>query len=118
MATIGSWIDDFLAVPRRVKEILVIMADESALIQSIADALNNDVFPSVSALIAENEAQAATIAELNATIEGGAAIEAAESEAAANAKAATDQVAALFAPADLPTVNPLPEIPDEAAPEA
>lgn len=114
MGTIGSWIDDFLAVPRRVKEILTIMADESGLIQGIADALNNNVFPAVGALIAENAAQAEKIAELEATIAGGEAVEAAESEAAANARAATDQVVALFAPAELPEVNPLPAEPDEA----
>lgn len=108
MPTIGSWIDDFLAVPRRVKEILIIMADESGIIQSIADALNGNVFPAVGALIAENAEQATRIAELEAQIAGNEAVEVAESEAAANARAAADSVVALFAPADLPEVNPLP----------
>ena len=111
MRTIGEWIDDLLAVPRRIKEILTKMADESAVIQSIADVLNGNVFPAVGALIAENAAQADKIAELEATIAGGEAVEAAESQAAANAKAATEAVAALFAPAELPDVEPLPDDP-------
>jgi hypothetical protein len=91
---------------------LVKMADESGLIQSIADALNSNVFPAIGALLAENAAQAAKIAELEATIAGGEAVEAAESEAAANARAATDAVVALFAPAELPEVDPLPDTPE------
>ena len=106
--TLGEWIDDFLAVPRRVKELLQKMADESAVIQSVADALNDKVFPAVSALIAENGTQAARIAELEAQIAGGEAVEVAESAAAANARAATDSVVGLFAPAELPDVEPLP----------
>ena len=107
--TLGEWVDDVLAVPRRMKEILSKMADESVVIQSIADALNNNVFPAVTTLIAENAAQAQRIADLEAQVAGETAVEAAESEAAINARAATDQLVTLFAPAELPTVEPLPE---------
>lgn len=100
MLVFAEWIDDALAVPRRVKEILTKMADESAVIQQIADALNDRVFPSVSALITENLSLRQQIADQ----EG---VELAESQAASNAKDATDQLVEILKPSDLPTVNPL-----------
>lgn len=70
------------------------MTDVSQVLNDVADGLSGPLATSIRELIAEN-----------ASLRGE---DAAESAAAGNVKVAFDNVAALFAPADLPNVPDLP----------
>jgi hypothetical protein len=71
------------------------MADVSLVLNEVAEGLRGPLATSIQELLAEN-----------AALRGE---DAAESEAAANVRAAFDEVAAVFAPDDLPDVDPLPQ---------
>lgn len=78
------------------------MANEAEVLNQVADKLNNDVFPSVSALLAEN----LQLRTRNAELEGE---DVAESAASGRVVEATNNVAGLFAAPDLPDVEPVEE---------
>lgn len=80
------------------------MANEAEVLNAVADKLNNDVFPSVSALLAEN----LTLRTRNAELEGE---DVAESAASGRVVEATNAVSGLFAAPDLPDVDPVEEPP-------
>lgn len=86
----------------RIERMLTAMADQSALLNSVAEGLRS-LGGTVSALVAEN----ATLRARNAELEGE---EAAESAATSNVKAEYDSLAALFnSEPSVPDVEPLPE---------
>lgn len=97
-----SWFTDLLNVPARVKEILTIMADQSAVLNDIANRMRGPLATSIQALIAEN----VTLRQDNATLSGE---DVAESEATGQVVSAFNEVSGLFSspevPADLPALN-------------
>lgn len=78
----------------KLTELEMKMADVSNVLNEVAAGLRGPLATSIQALIAEN-------AELRGEDE-------AESAAAADVRSAFDEVAAVFAPAELPDVEPLP----------
>lgn len=93
-------------LPAKFDHLETLMADVSALLNDVAAGLSGPLATSITELIAERDALAAQNAELTGE-------DVAESAAATNVKTAFDGVAALFAPAELPDVEPLPEAPAE-----
>ncbi len=93
----------------RLERIITAMADQSALLNSVADGLRT-LGGTIAALRDENTGLRARNAELEGE-------EVAESAATANVKAEFDKVAGLFtAEPDVPDVEPLPDAPVEEPP--
>lgn len=85
------------------------MADVSEVLDGVAAGLSGPLTMSIQELIAENAAQAVELAALKGE-------DVRESTAAANVKTAFDGVAALFAPAEVPSVPALPDPSTDPAP--
>lgn len=95
---IRSWL--LKPITDRLTEMEEKMANEAEVLNSVADKLNSDVFPSVSALLAEN----LQLRTRNAELEGE---DVAESAASGRVVDATNAVAGLFADPELPDVEPV-----------
>lgn len=105
-------------ITRTIERIVTAMADQSALLNSVAEGLRNNLGPAVAKLVAEN----ATLRARNAELEGE---DTAESQAASDVKVAYDDLAGQFTnEPSVPDVEPLPEpgtdpgvVPEEPATE-
>ena len=96
-------------IPAQLARMETMMADTSALLDQVAEGINNLGQP-VADLIAEN----VRLAARNAELEGE---DAAETDAADRVKSAFEQLAARFSSPEVPDVEPLPEPEPEPAPE-
>jgi hypothetical protein len=95
-----EYVLDLLEMPLRIKEMVILMADQSVVLNDVAEKLRGPLASSVQALIQEN----ADLRRSNAELSGE---DVQESAATENVVSAFNEVSNLFEPAELPDVPPL-----------